>query len=202
MTTLVNTLFPILLGVFMQYLFVLQPAAGPHPYRLEFHIGRKDWRHLAGFSWVFALDWVAAALLTTGNDLSDLAYGVGTIFTLVFLGLSMLSSIGWFHGAFRFLWLYHAVGLLVDMLWVALAVRNLPIISMPGIKILLPAGACLLYAVIKAVLAVAALNNRPPGGTDTARRIIFWATCLWRPAGLVLLVVQHPSLIDHIVKKI
>ena len=194
-STLTNALFPVFLGVFIQYLFEFAPAGGAGP-RLKIHVTAADAGHLIGFACYFFLDWVACLAVAPGAALSDRVFAFSNVATVVFLGLAMLSSIGALDQAFRFMWGYYIFALVADTAWIFLYIWHLPgPLTIGGPEIAGHGLPILLYLVFRAGLAVASCSQLPSGGSDMIRRVLFWGGVAIRPVGLLMLGQLAPGAI-------
>jgi hypothetical protein len=120
-------------------------------------------------------------------SLTSKIYAFGNVPAVVFLGLSMLCSIGSFDGAFRFFGLYHAIATVTDAAWLVTYVGSIQEVSISGTEVLKTGGPVFLYLIIRVLVSIYALRNRQPSGSWTFRRIIFILGLLIRPFGIILL---------------
>jgi hypothetical protein len=215
MNTLVNALYPIFLGIFVQYLFTLKPSSSTGStvtLSLEIHPSKSDIAPLVGIFIYYFLDWIICLSLTTNETLianiisttenqtsakillsseallQSRVYAFFNIVTVIFLGLSMLSSIGNFSGAFKFLPYYHLSATLADLSWLIITIFSIGQFTTDGTKVFTIGGPIFLYFIARTLLTVFSFYNRPNNGSDIMRQLLFWSGVIIHPIGYILLL--------------
>lgn len=192
MSNLANALFPVFLGVFVQYLFEFSASATE---RVKLHVSKSDAVHLVGFAVYFFTDWISCLILADGVAYAHRAFAFCSVVTVILLGFSMLSSIGSLDSAFRFLWAYYSFALIADLSWIVLTLAEVSELPLKVGEAMAIGAPLALYGALRLGLVIVAVFQIPPRGTYSLRRGAFWAGVFIRPSGLYLLHELAPGVI-------